>query len=151
MTRSTLQQVRRTLPPLSARGQAIVDALLLTGGPIGTAQRVAPRLGLRNRFELARLLKRDGLPPLHELAAWATILAWLETAERTQYSLCRLAFRCRKDPAVCYRTVKRITGLGWREVRLHGSEWLIGQFAARVRHASSSFVAHVGDDRSARY
>ena len=99
---------------------------------------MAPRIGLRNRFELARLMKREGLPPLHELAAWATVLSWVETSERTHYSLCRLAFRCRKDPAVCYRTVKRITGLGWREVRGHGSEWLMRQFAARLRARSPS-------------
>src|SRR5437879_2823992 len=104
-------------PDLSLRSRAIVEAVLLSGGSIGTAQHVAPRLGLRNRFELARFLKREGLPPLHQLAAWASVLAWLECAERTGCSLCWLAFRARKDPAACYRTVRRVTGLAWMDLR----------------------------------
>jgi len=113
------------LPHLSVRAQAIVDALLLSGGELGTAKELASHLGESNRFALARLLRREGLPPLHSLAAWTRVLTWVESAERTGCSLCQLAFRCKKDPAVCYRTVKRVTGLSWGDVRRRGSRWLI--------------------------
>ncbi len=129
-----LYAVARTVgasrPDLSLRSRSILEAVLLSGGSIGTAQQVAPHLGLHNRFELARLLKREGLPPLHDLAAWASVLAWLDRAEGTGCSLCQLAFRARKDPATCYRTVKRVTGLRWVELRRRGSPWVLERFLA---------------------
>jgi len=121
--------VRAGLPPLSFRGGAVVDALLLCGGRIGTGEEVARHLGLRNRFELARLLKHEGLPPLHDLAAWMSVLSWLDRAEDTGYSLCHMAFRARMDPASCYRTVKRMTGVGWQELRERGAIWAVKRFA----------------------
>jgi hypothetical protein len=130
---SVAQSVHTVLPHLSLRAQAIVDALLLTGGSIGTAGEIAPYIGERNRFGLARLLRREGLPPLHDLAGWARVLSWLETAEQSGCSLCQLAFRSKKDPAVCYRTVKRITGLGWVELKRRGSRRLIADFIAHCR------------------
>src|SRR5712692_3302372 len=121
MAMSTLTSLlQATHPKLSLRARAVVDALFLSGGSIGTAHEVASRLGLRNRFELARLLKAEGLPPLHDLAAWASVVAWVQHAERTGQSLCQLAFRAHKDPAVCYRTVKRVTGLPWQELKVEG-------------------------------
>ncbi len=62
--------------------RAIVEAVLLSEGSIGSAQTVARELGLANRFKLARILKAAGLPPLHRLAEWATLEAWLRMAER---------------------------------------------------------------------
>jgi len=104
------QQLHHFLPHLSLRAQAIVDALLLTGGSIGTAQELAPHIGERNRFALARFLRREGLPPLHDLAGWARVLFWLDSAEQSGCSLCQLAFHANRDPAACYRDVKRVTG-----------------------------------------
>ncbi len=124
--------VHRTRPDLSLRCLAIVEAVLISGGSIGTASEVAPRLGLQNRFELRRLLQREGLPGLHVLAEWASVLAWLERAESTGCSLCHLAFRAHKDPATCYRTVKRITGLHWLEVRQRGFGWTIQRFIGQA-------------------
>lgn len=103
---------------------AIVEAILLSEGPIGSAQDVARELGLRNRFELARLLKREGLPPLHRLAEWATVLSWVVAAERDGVSLCWIAFRSHRHPSACYRLVKEVTGWRWREVRARGSRWV---------------------------
>ena len=123
--------IRASLPTLSLRAQAIIDALLLTGGSIGTSQQVAQLLGLRNRFELARLLKHEGLPPLQDLAGWAALLGWVDCAERTGSSMCQLAFLAHKDPAACYRLVKRLTGLHWREIRFQGSAWVLQGFVAR--------------------
>lgn len=124
-------RVHTALPHLSLRAQAIIDALLLTGGRLGTAQQLAPHIGERNRFAVARLLRREGLPPLHDLAGWARVLSWLDCAERSGCSLCQLAFRWKKDPAVCYRSVKRITGLNWCDLRRLGAHRLVAEFVAR--------------------
>lgn len=129
----TAKQLHTVLPHLSVRAQAIVDALLLSGGELGTATELAPHIGEPNRFAVARLLRREGLPALHSLAAWARVLTWVQRAERTGCSLCELAFRCKKDPAVCYRTVKRVTGLSWGDLRRRGSQWLIADFIAHCQ------------------
>ena len=125
------QHLHTALPHLSVRAQAILDALLLSGGRLGTARELAPQIGEPNRFALARLLRREGLPPLHSLAAWMRVLTWVERAEESGSSLCELAFRCKTDPAVCYRTVKRVTGLSWGALRRRGSHWLIADFIAQ--------------------
>jgi len=109
---------------MTSLSRAIVEAILLSGGSIGSAQLVAQQLGFRNRFQLARLLKREGLPPLHRLAAWTTILSWVRTAEQEGACLFRLAFRWHRHPAACYRLVKEVTGLPWTEVRRRGSRWV---------------------------
>lgn len=124
------RRLHAALPRLSIRAQAIVDALLLNGGELGTASELAPYVGEANRFALARLLRREGLPPLHSLAAWTRVLTWIERAEESGCSLCQLAFRCKKDPAVCYRTVKRVTGLSWGALRRRGSSGLVAEFIA---------------------
>lgn len=130
---SVARAVHKSRPDLSLRCRAVIEAVLLSGGSIGTAGEVAPHLGLHNRFELGRLLRREGLPPLHYLAGWASVLTWLERAESTGCSLCQLAFGARKDPATCYRTVKRITGLPWLEIRRLGSAWVLRRFMAQCR------------------
>ena len=73
------EQLHAALPHLSFRTRGILDALLLDGGVAGTATRVAKLVGLPSRFALARLLRHDGLPPLHKLADW---VALLESATR---------------------------------------------------------------------
>src|SRR3989442_5100772 len=110
--------IHKSRPDLALRCRAVVEAVLLCGGSIGTAGEVAPHLGLHNRFELGRLLKSEGLPALHYLAGWASVLKWLEGAESTGCSLCQLPFRARNDPASCYRTLKPITGPPWVQTRL---------------------------------
>ena len=132
---SIARRFHSALPDLSVRAQAIIDALILNGGELGTASELAPHVGEANRFALARLLRREGLPPLHSLAAWTRVLTWIERAEQSGCSLCQLAFRCKKDPAVCYRTVKRVTGLSWSALRRRGSRWLIADFIAHCRRA----------------
>ena len=62
------------LPWLSFRVRALLDALLLSGTSIGSAGEVADHLGIGNRFHLARVLRANGLPPLHRLAAWMGVL-----------------------------------------------------------------------------
>ncbi len=117
----TIQAVRPTLTLLP---RAVVEAVLLSEGSIGSAQHVARQLGLPNRFKLARMLKRAGLPPLHRLAEWAMLESWIRAAEDDGESLCHQAFRLHRHPSACYRLVKELTGMRWGEVRARGLTWL---------------------------
>lgn len=133
MLAQSLTMVRSTLPTMTPLARAIVEAVLLSEGSIGSAEQVASHLGLSNRFKVARLLKREGLPPLHRLAEWAMVESWVLKAEREEVSLCYLAFRSRKHPSACYRLVKRITGARWEDVRSRGSRWVSRQFLREMR------------------
>jgi hypothetical protein len=122
---SALQTARPSLTPLA---RAVVEAIHLVGGPIGSADAVARHLGVGNRFRLARMLRREGLPPLHRIAGWATVVKWVIEAEGTGASLCRMAFHSDRHPAACYRLVKEVTGLTWEAVRARGAEWAEREF-----------------------
>jgi len=128
--------IQHILPRIKPFPRAVVEAILLSEGSIGSAQLVAQLLGLGNRFRLARLLKQEGLPPLHRLAAWTAILCWVRTAERDGTCLSRLATRWHRHPSACYRLVKKVTGLCWLEVRTRGQDWverrLMREFPAEV-------------------
>jgi AraC-like DNA-binding protein len=134
MLAQPLAAIRTVRPDLSLMPRAILEAILLTEGPIGTAQHVAHGLGL-SRFQLARMLRREGLPPLHVMAGWATVLSWLLTAERDHVSLCWIAFHAGRHPSTCYRLVKEVTGLSWEHARARGSAWAEREFL-RELHAS---------------
>lgn len=128
-----LVAIRSARPRMSLPAMSIVEAIVLSRGSIGSAARVARQLGLTNRFQLARLLEQDGLPPLHRLTEWVTILSWFELTEREHVSLCWIAFHSRKHPSACYRLVKKVTKHGWAEVRGNGATWLLRQFLKEVR------------------
>jgi len=128
-----LLAIRAARPGLTLRARAIVEAILLSNGPIGSAESVGHALGLKNRFQLARLLQRQGLPALHRLTEWVTVLSWSFAAEENDVSLCWMAFRSRRHPSACYRLVKEVTGRGWEDVRARGSEWLLRQFIKELR------------------
>jgi hypothetical protein len=110
-----------------------------------SAQNVALAMGFTSRHQLARALQRDGLPPFEYLTAWFSVINWLVRAEEAGISLCELTIEDARDPAVRYRSVKRMTGKGWAEVRTLGSRWLVGQFAdACVAH----HLAHAAETGS---
>ena len=111
--------IHAALPSLSFRSRALIDALFLTGGSLGPSHWVAKHLGLRNRLHVAAILEADGLPPLHRLRGWITVLRWVWTWEREGASLCRSALRAGKEPAACYRLVQRITGTWVRTGGVH--------------------------------
>ena len=110
------------------RVQAILEAVLLVEGPIGSARSVARRLALGNRFTLARLLKSEGLPSLHQLAKWASLLSWVGKAERDGVSLSWIAYRSGRHASTCHRQVRELTGLPWSKVRARGSDWVQRRF-----------------------
>ena len=84
------------------------------------ADLLARRVGLRNRYECARALARDGLPTLQDLRAWMNLVDWVLEWELGRKSLYRIVLAEGLEPAACYRTVKRLTGLTWRTVRSRG-------------------------------
>jgi hypothetical protein len=129
-------------PHLTLRARAVIEAVVLARGSIGSAQTVARALGLTNRFQLARLLDHEGLPPLHRVTEWVTVLNWLDSAEREHVSLCWLAFRSHRHPSACYRLVKRVTGHGWEHVHARGSAWVLRQFLSELRSWSQRRPYH---------
>lgn len=139
MLAGPLAAIRAARPSLSLFPRAIVEAVLLTEGSIGSTENIARCLGLRNRFQLARLLKQERVPSLHQVGAWATILSWVLAAERDGASLCHLAFRAHRHPSACYRLVKEKTGLRWDQVRARGSTWVERRFLKEF-HLPASFL-----------
>src|SRR2546423_4593323 len=113
------------LPHLSGPVRGVVGALVLSGGTMSGARRVARWAVLSSRFVLGRMMRRAGLPALHELAAWVRVFAWVTRAEQGTRSLFAIATHSGKSPAVCYRTVKRLTGLTWLESRSLGSSGIL--------------------------
>jgi hypothetical protein len=116
--------------PCSAR---VVRALVTARGTTGEAHAFARSVGLRNRDQLRRVLAADGLPCLEDLAGWIRVLGWLVDAETSGVALSRGALCSGKDPTSSYRTVRRLTGRPWSEVRHLGSAWLLVEFASALR------------------
>ncbi len=116
------------LPRLSRSGRAVVGALGCFNGKPQSPSHVAALVGLRTRFQLARTLRREGLPPFEELAAWTRVLYWLQEAERTGTSLLHLARHARIDPAAAYRLFLRTTRLHWVEARRAGLAAVVLRF-----------------------
>src|SRR5258706_3922127 len=95
---------------MGLRANAVVEAIFLAKGSIGSAETVARELGLKNRFRLARFLESEGLPPLHRLTEWVTVLNWIGFGASDKVSLCLVAFRCPRHPNAGYRLVAKSTG-----------------------------------------
>lgn len=133
MLERVLLAIRSARPGMGLRANAVVEAIFLAKGSIGSAETVGRELGLKNRFRLARFLESEGLPPLHRLTEWVTVLNWIGLAESDKVSLCWMAFRCHRHPSACYRLVKKVTGHGWEEVLTKGSEWTLRQFLKELK------------------
>jgi len=129
------------LPHLSDRVRGVVQALVLSGGTISCATKVATSIGLSSRFALGRMMRGAGLPALHELAAWVRLFGWVTRAEQGTGSLFAIATHSGRSPAVCYRTVKRLTGLTWVELRSLGSRGILGLFLHRCEALSLQAAA----------
>jgi len=132
MISHSLATIRALRPAMPHLPRTIVEAVLSKGGSIGSTTKVAQQFGLPNRFQLARMLKRAGLPPLHRLAEWALVESLLRTAERDGVSLCHMAFHSGRHPSTCYRLVKDLTGLRWAELRARGLRWFQSEFARQL-------------------
>ena len=125
------------LPPLTREARAVVELLACTNGLLPSGGEVVTFLGLRTRHQVARVLRRAGLPPLEELAGWTRVLHWLHEAERTGNSLLQLARESRLEPATCYRLVRRLTGLPWSRVRRDGVAGAVSRFRTTFNDSSN--------------
>lgn len=112
--------LQTALPHLSDHGRALLSALGCLNGHPPCSQKLAELLGFHDRYQLARALRREGLPPLEVMGGWARTLYWMSEAETSGKSLRELAEREELDPAVAYRLVRRVTGRRWSEVRREG-------------------------------
>jgi hypothetical protein len=120
--------VQRALPWLSLKGRVVVEALLLSRGSLGSATSLAPVLRTSTRFGVARLLRNEGLPPLHRLSAWLAVVCWVWEWQQDRTSLFRAAVRLGREPAACYRLVKRVTGLPWTMLRATNMPSVLSMF-----------------------
>ena len=130
------------LPQLSRPSRAVVSTLACLNGHVPPANEVAAWVGLRNRYQLHRILLGDGLPPFEQLAGWARVLYWISRAEETGASLLELARREHVDPAVAYRLVRRVTGKRWSQLRRDGVELIISRLRDDRRPPHSTTREH---------
>jgi hypothetical protein len=73
------------------------------------------------------------MPALVDLAGWVKTLLWTVEWEIHHRALSNGALRDAADPAVRYRTVERVTGRPWSEVRYLGTAWLVMQLDSAIR------------------
>ena len=112
--------LHRTLPNLSPNGRAILSALACMNGRPASLAELAAWLGFHDRYQLARALRREGLPPMETLGGWTRTLYWIIQSQSTGVTLRELARREDLDPAVAYRLVRRVTGRRWSELCAEG-------------------------------
>jgi DNA-binding beta-propeller fold protein YncE len=106
-----------SLPHVSVQGRALLSALGCVNGRPTSATEFAHWLGFHDRYQLARALKREGLPPIETLGGWTRMLYWMIESQVTGATLRELALREHLDPAVAYKLVRRVTGRRWSEIR----------------------------------
>lgn len=135
------------LPPLSRTARAVVEVLVCNNGLIADSDPVPTYLGLRTRHQVARALRRAGLPPLEELAGWTRVLYWLLQSEQTGASLFHLARQADLEPATCYRLVRRLTGQPWSRVRRNGLDAAIRRFRESLRPSRTDEIMAARDRR----
>jgi hypothetical protein len=112
--------LQNALPGLSRVSRAVVSTLACRNGAAASANELAASVGLRDRHQLARRLRRDGLPSLERLTGWTRVLHWILEATASDTSLLQLARHDQLDPTVAYRLVRRVTGQRWSEARRAG-------------------------------
>jgi hypothetical protein len=132
-TPSTILEVILTVRicSVSPSSGLVVQTLVQARGCFADANAFAHRLGLRDRHQLAYVLRRDGLKPLRVLASWIRVAVWLAEFEYTHKSLCSAALMDAQDPGSRYRLVKRLTGLEWSQVQARGLSWLIEELVGK--------------------
>ena len=90
-----------------------------------SASQLALLLGLTSRHSLFQAMGSHRLPPIARLRDWARFLYWLVGWERRHTPLVRQAWTDGLDPSVCFRTVRRLTGMNWTRARELGvAHWL---------------------------
>jgi hypothetical protein len=128
----TQRLIEAVLPRSAPIARKVVAKLIAGGGTFGSALAFSRALGFRTRHQLSRALAREGLPALEDLAGWVKTILWTAEWELHHRALSNAALRDAADPAIRYRTVERMTGRHWSEVRQLGTTWLIVQLDATI-------------------
>jgi hypothetical protein len=121
------------LPLKSPETTRVVVALAALGGLLHDTQRFAAVHGMGSRYRVARVLRRESLPQLEELAAWVRLIRWLVRWQANSDSLSRMALDDGLETSVCCRTIRRLTGATWTQARARGPEWAILLLTERCR------------------
>lgn len=121
------------MPWISTVGRNVLMALVKRHGYPGPADSFAASVGIRNRYQLSRILQREGLPCLEELAGWIRLLTWVTSWETSGVPLSRSALSSLRDPSPMFRLVERLTGQTWTQVRSLGSQWVFLRLLERCR------------------
>ena len=129
-----------SLPWLSTRGRAAINFLVCENGRTNSAAELASRLGLRNRYQLARLLRSEGLPTYEVLTGWISSLYWRVEAERSATTLHALAQRAHVAPATSYRIVRRVTGSHWSAFRRATADEALRRFVEHCERPRNGAV-----------
>jgi len=125
-------------PWISPRSRAVIRRLVAAGGRFAGADAFARSVDIPNRFQLTRLLSREGLPTLERLAAWVRLMGWSLEWEVRGRSLCDQALKPGRSPAGYYRTVEDLAGLTWRVVRSQCIDGVFLRFCAECRRIASA-------------
>jgi hypothetical protein len=107
-----------------------VEAMLLhlclfRADRFASAESICHVIHVRNRHELARELRREGLPPCSTVAPWVRVLVQVLHWEMHGRPPHRLAYDRADDPSPIYRMIRRTTGLRWGELRSMGSRLVL--------------------------
>lgn len=133
-----------SLPHVSLKGRALLSALACVNGRPASTTELAHWLGFHDRYQLARALKREGLPPIETLGGWTRTLYWIIESQTTGATLRELALREHLDPAVAYKLVRRVTGRRWSEIRQAGLSGAVLSFRDHCSsRAGSRQIRHV--------
>jgi len=134
---TTQRLIEAVLPRWAPTARTVVAKLIAGHGTYGSALAVSRALGFRNRHQLSRALAREGVPALEDLAGWVKTILWTAEWELHHRALSNAALHDAADPAIRYRTVERMTGRVWSEVRRLGTAWLVLQLDATIRSAKA--------------
>jgi hypothetical protein len=139
---TTLRLIAAVLPGSAPTARKVVARLIVGRGTFGSALTFSRALGFDNRHQLSRELAREGVPALEDLAGWVKTILWTAEWELHHRALSNAALRDAADPAIRYRTVERITGRPWSEVRRLGTVGLILQLDTIIRAARDRDRTH---------
>ena len=136
---------------VASPGALVAEAFHVRDGPIRAliaeleaehsrqvADALAQKLGLRNRFDLARLLSADHVPSVTILRGILHVVTWTYRWETQRLSLAQQALSAGRDPAAWSKTVHHLTGSCWREIRERGARRVANELAARFGDGSAT-------------
>jgi hypothetical protein len=129
-----------SLAGLSPAGHAVIHAITRSRGRFVTSTALAASLGLRDRHTLDRLLQSEGLPSYKQLSGWIRVLGWVLEWERARVALSSSALEEGLNAEVYGRTVQRVSGLTWTEIRARGSTWVLLELVGRCRPTTITTV-----------